>query len=322
MNTLVDILSYRREHDSEGEKQFIKDYLAQFEPVLSQTGEVIAYRYENLIDGAKTKILWTSHIDTVHHTKPEQVKQKIWVDDYSKVAFVDQGSDCLGADDGTGVWLMLEMIKHNVHGSYLFFRGEEKGCIGSKIMATEYKDYLSGFDCAIAFDRKGESDIITYQQSSRCCSDEFGNKLATIFSTDRDNFKINDGGIYTDTAEFVSIIPECTNISVGYLDQHSYKEIQKLDFAERLRDTLINTKWHEIDIPIERDPAVTEYLDYGYGYGYAGMSPDFDFELYENFIFADEVEIENMVRDMDTKQIAKTFKEMANYINTLEMQGW
>jgi len=64
-NTLQDILTYRREHDSTGEKQFIRDYMTEFDPVCNIKGEVIAFKYENKIEGAKTNILWTSHIDTV-----------------------------------------------------------------------------------------------------------------------------------------------------------------------------------------------------------------------------------------------------------------
>jgi len=316
MNTLENILSYRREHDSKGEKQFIKDYMADFDPVCNKKGEVIAFKYENKIKGAKTNILWTSHIDTVHHSEPDRVKQEVWIDDFSKVAFVDYKEDCLGADDGVGVWLMIQMIEHNVHGTYLFFRGEEKGCIGSRDMVAEYSDYLTEFDCAIAFDRKGFDSVITYQQSSRCCSDEFGTALAKILSTDRDNFKLDDGGVYTDTAEFVHLIPECTNLSVGYLNQHSSKETQDINFAERLRDTLIHTQWHEIELPIKRKPEEpTPYYDkwdYGYDYG----------SIYEDFIFGTVDEIEQSLKTKSYKEIAIMVQDMAQYIDMLETQGY
>lgn len=316
MNTLENILSYRREHDSKGEKQFIKDYMADFDPVCNKKGEVIAFKYENKIKGAKTNILWTSHIDTVHHSEPDRVKQEVWIDDFSKVAFVDHKEDCLGADDGVGVWLMIQMIEHNVHGTYLFFRGEEKGCIGSRDMVAEYSDYLTEFDCAIAFDRKGFDSVITYQQSSRCCSDEFGTALAKILSTDRDNFKLDDGGVYTDTAEFVHLIPECTNLSVGYLNQHSSKETQDMQFAERLRDTLIHTQWHEIKLPIKRKPEEpTPYYDkWDYGYGYSN--------IYEDFIFGTVDEIEQSLKTKSYKEIAIMVQDMAQYIDMLETQGY
>jgi len=319
-NTLQDILTYRREHDSTGEKQFIRDYMTEFDPVCNIKGEVIAFKYENKIEGAKTNILWTSHIDTVHHTEPDRVKQEVWIDDLTKTAFVDPKQDCLGADDGTGVWLMLQMIEHNVHGTYLFFRGEEKGCIGSGAMAEEYADYLAEFDCAIAFDRKGFDSVITHQQSSRCCSDEFGTKLSQVLSTDRDKFKLDKGGVYTDTAEFVHLIPECTNISVGYLDQHSSKETQDMDFVERLRDTLIDTQWHEIEFPIEREPKkASSWWDDSGQFGYYA---DHTYGVYEDYIFATVDEIERQLAEKSRTEIAHQIKEMAEYIDMLEQQGY
>lgn len=317
MKSLEDILSYRREHNSKGEQQFIQDYMVDFDPICNTKGEVIAFRHENKIEGAKTNILWTSHIDTVHHTEPHRVKQEVWIDDLSKTAFVNHDQDCLGADDGTGVWLMLEMIKHKVHGTYLFFRGEERGCIGSKEMVAEYSEYLAEFDCAVAFDRKGFDSVITHQQSSRCCSDEFGTALANIFSTDRDNFKLDNGGVFTDTAEFVHLIPECTNISVGYLSQHSSKETQDIKFAERLRDTLVNTQWHEIELPITRTPELpsyysswdyAEYADYG--------------SYYEDYIFSSIEEIEQSIKAKSSREVAMMIKNMAEYIDMLEQQGF
>jgi len=38
--------------------------------------------------------------------------------------------------------------------------------------------------------------------------------------------------------EFADIIPECTNLSVGYFDQHSVKERQDIKFLEDLANAL------------------------------------------------------------------------------------
>ena len=49
----------------------------------------------------------------MHNSTPELITQEVFLDTFG-TAFVDQASDCLGADDGAGVFLMLEMIDANV----------------------------------------------------------------------------------------------------------------------------------------------------------------------------------------------------------------
>jgi hypothetical protein len=46
-------------------------------------------------------------------------------------------------------------------------------------------------------------------------------------------------GVYTDSESYAWLVPECTNISVGYENQHSSRESQDLVFAADLRDRLI-----------------------------------------------------------------------------------
>jgi hypothetical protein len=126
---------------------------------------------------------------------------------------------------------------------------------------------------------------------------------------------LDNGGVFTDTAEFVHLIPECTNISVGYLSQHSSKETQDINFVERLRDTLIHTQWHEIELPITRKPEPPSYYsswDYGYGYG----------AIYEDYIFSSVDEIEQTIKSKSSKEVAMMIKDMAEYIDMLEQQGF
>jgi hypothetical protein len=53
MKSLENILSYRREHNSKGEKQFIQDYMRNFDPICNTKGEVIAFKHENKIKGGQ-----------------------------------------------------------------------------------------------------------------------------------------------------------------------------------------------------------------------------------------------------------------------------
>jgi hypothetical protein len=132
-------MTYRREHDSKGEKAFIKKYLKGFNPIKSKTGEILAYSYE-VKKKSKNNILWSCHIDTMHKNQPDIIKQEVYLDQFD-IAFVDEKSDCLGADNGAGVFLMLEMIEARIAGTYIFHRGEEKGCWGSSQIANDHEEY-------------------------------------------------------------------------------------------------------------------------------------------------------------------------------------
>jgi hypothetical protein len=65
-----------------------------------------------------------------------------------------------------------------------------------------------------------------------------------------------DGGVYTDTAEFTDVIPECTNISVGYAREHSTEEAQDILHYRALADAVISFSWD--DLPVTRDPKVAD----------------------------------------------------------------
>jgi hypothetical protein len=76
--------------------------------------------------------------------------------------------------------------------------------------------------------------------------------------------------VYTDTAEFVTVIPECTNISVGYDREHSDKESLDILHFYALSKAVLKVKWDQL--PTEREPGVYEleskvYSGFGNVYG-------------------------------------------------------
>jgi hypothetical protein len=74
----------------------------------------------------------------------------------------------------------------------------------------------------------------------------------------------DDTGVYTDTAEFTDIIPECTNISVGYAREHTQEESLDLVYYQNLAVSILSVDWDAL--PVERDPSVVEPLhDYTTG---------------------------------------------------------
>ena len=68
------------------------------------------------------------------------------------------------------------------------------------------------------------------------------------------------------------IIPECTNLSVGYHNAHSARENQEIDYLLKFRDALVKVDWESL--VTDRDPSVKEYSSYGYyGYGDRLLKP-------------------------------------------------
>jgi hypothetical protein len=174
----------------------------------------------------------------------------------------------LGADDGAGVAMLMHLIHSGVRAYYIFTQGEEVGGIGAKFIADNYPLLLEEFDRAIAFDRRGIDSVITHQGWTRCCSDEFADALSDALNVDESLMYLpDDSGVYTDTAEFTDVIPECTNISVGYYHEHTDKEYLDIVHFALLAERVINIDWD--GLPTQRDPKVIDskwdMQDYSYG---------------------------------------------------------
>ena len=239
----------------------------------------------------ESDVMFTAHLDTA----TSALTKVVHVFDGNIIK--TDGKSILGADDKAGVAIMLNMIEKNIPGLYYFFLGEEVGCIGSRKVATIQKENkIEGNNKVISFDRRGNNSIITYQSGARCCSDTFGSALAKALNDVDSTFKYenDDTGILTDSVQFVSIYAECTNISVGYQNEHTFSEKQDIEHLTRLAEACLKVDW--IALPVERDPSTTEYKSYGssygtYGYygkgfGYSGRSfyddEDDDYEFSKN----------------------------------------
>ena len=194
----------------------------------------------------ESRTVFTSHLDTASYFQSD-VKHQIFGDRFVR----SDGTTILGADDKAGVTILLWMMKHNIPGLYYFFIGEEVGCIGSSILALSLK--LKGsYDRVISFDRRGTNSVITFQSSIRTCSDEFALELSNQLNLKVDfNYKPDDTGVYTDSAEFGPSISECTNISVGYEKEHTGREFQDLYHLNKLANAVLFVDWESL--PTKRD---------------------------------------------------------------------
>lgn len=201
----------------------------------------------------ESRSIFASHLDTVSrlHTNVNHVLKGDMIS--------TDGTTTLGADDKAGVSILVWMMKHNIPGLYYFFIGEEVGCIGSGLAAS-YGNFDS-YDRIISFDRRGTGSVITHQSYSRCCSDAFGDALCDQLNKSGMSYTKDDGGVYTDSAEFVDYIPECTNISVGYYNEHSTSEKQDIAHLIDLSVACLSVDWESL--PVVRDPKIVERKSYG-----------------------------------------------------------
>ncbi len=231
----------------------------------------------------ESDVMFTSHLDTA----TSQLVNITHVFDGNLIK--TDGKSILGADDKAGVTIMLNMIENKIPGLYYFFLGEEVGCVGSKKVSEKHKkEKLPYITKVISFDRRSTDSVITFQASSRCCSDAFGKALSEQLNLAESTFKYKNDptGVYTDSAQFTKIYPECTNISVGYYSEHTTSERQDIDHLTKLAEACLHVNW--TSLPVERDPSKIEYSSwdedyYGYGWGYQGRSNLSTYKTYDDY---------------------------------------
>jgi hypothetical protein len=241
LHKLQRMLTYTRRHDTQGEHAFIDTFIKPLIPetFVDDKGEVLAYVVEvRDSEEGSPPYLFCCHTDTVHDRTANPVQQ-VMVDDTCGLAYKDDGQP-LGADDAAGVWLLINMIEEGVPGTYIFHRGEECGGIGSRGMVAHHAQWLSTFTHAIAFDRKGTTSVITEQYIGETASLTFAQALSDLLN-DNTSFEYapDETGIFTDTANYAHLIPECTNVSVGYYEEHTKNEYLDMWHLDALLDQLV-----------------------------------------------------------------------------------
>lgn len=200
------------------------------------------------IIGDNPKVMFTSHLDNACTTKQ---KVNFEIVNLSGINFIKtDGNTILGADDKAGVVLMINMINNNVPGLYYFFISEEIGSVGSSCLSENYDkyDFLNGINQCVSFDRKNTNSIITHQNSLRSCSDEYANELMSQLNKSGLKYKLDPTGRSSDSFEFINHIPECTNISVGYKNEHKKTEMLNITFIDNLSEALLKVEWDKLPI--------------------------------------------------------------------------
>jgi hypothetical protein len=262
---LLHILTYRRKAKTDSEEIFVEELYDLIEdlgakPYFDNYGNVIASVGDNYTT------LFSCHTDQIDplqpkyglHTKPLTVSQL-----GTQMTVTSGIKSQLGADDASGIWLMLGMIQKGIHGLYVFHREEEIGAGGSSYAVETFRKagIFKYLDKAIAFDRKGTHSVISHQGLGRTASDNFCQALANSLNKNITfNYKIDDTGVFTDTASYADDVRECTNISAGYYDEHTFLESLDLNHSAQLMTAVLNVDWE--GLPADRTAG-----DYDYVYG-------------------------------------------------------
>lgn len=250
---LVEMHQYMRPSGGKTEVAFCLKYLDTLPGVYTdEAGNRIG------IIGDNPTVLWSSHTDTVH--KADGMQQLEWGDNLLSLHDqADKVANCLGADCTVGVWLMRQMYLAKKSGLYIWHADEEAGGGGSTYVAEKTPELLSGINYAIALDRKGINSVITHQFFGRCASNGFADAFAAVLGKE---WVADSHGTFTDTANYTHLVPECTNISVGYYDQHTPYETLDTAHAASLLGKLLAL---DVDsLPVSRDPTYQEPMSTSY----------------------------------------------------------
>jgi hypothetical protein len=241
-----------------------------------------------------SRTVFASHLDTA--CKQHQKVNHVITNNIIKT----DGTTILGADDKAGVTLMLWLIKNNIPGLYYFFIGEEVGCVGSRKASTLSK--FNNYDRIISFDRRGTESVITHQSYTRTCSDEFARSLAKQLNQYGDlKYEIDDTGVYTDSAEFVEVIPECTNISVGYYNEHTVRESQDLNHLIQLALSIVDINWESL--PTIRDKNSKEYKE---------DWTKFEYDSYHEISYREDLNRNRKKRNRRSKKSGKSYMDLGH----------
>ena len=254
LRDLLDMLSYMRPYGSRSDRKFRNRFIRPL-----GTSDDSARNLHLVIpraDGTMSRVLWSAHTDTVHRISGRQ--RLDWNGFTVRLAPGQRQANCLGADDTVGCWLLREMALARVPGHYVWHYGEESGGIGSRQIVWTEPERFDGLRFAIAFDRAGHRDVITHQAGGRTCSDVCAHSIAAELERNGLSGYEPAHGIFTDTAEYVDVIGECTNLSVGYAGAHTDRETTDLRHAAYLLTAMLG--FDESRLIAKRVPGEVEPL--------------------------------------------------------------
>jgi hypothetical protein len=107
---------------------------------------------------------------------------------------------------------------------------------------------MRGIKKMVSFDRRNYFSVITSQLNLDCCSNEFALELCEELNSAGLKMNLDPTGVFTDSANFIDLIPECTNVSVGYFHEHTHDEMQNISFLEKLAKACVQVNWSGLKV--------------------------------------------------------------------------
>lgn len=197
-----------------------------------------------------------THLDTINDSynslAPTIDDLKFIGSDYIALKDTSQKA-CLGGggDDRAGVYIALQLIKAKKPFAFGFFKDEEIGCLGSSALSS----YINSLDSVTAFiglDRRGADEVAIYGHDNK--------ELINIFES---KGYIEAVGSVTDASKLSALSNKglaCVNLSVGYYNEHTKKEVLNTTAMNRTLKVLKNLDISLFNKPFKAKPILGKGL--------------------------------------------------------------
>lgn len=150
-----------------------------------------------------------AHCDTVFNSPP--TRSEIYYDTQKNVIWSPDG---LGADDRVGVFIILKLLQKGLKPNIILTTGEEVGGVGAQEIVKDYPSNSLKLKFLIQLDRRGSNDCVFYN----CGNQDFIKRIENYGFVEK-------YGTFTDISFLAPAWDvAATNLSVGYIDEHSYQE--------------------------------------------------------------------------------------------------
>lgn len=211
--------------------------------------QVLTNRYDQVITDEKNylvtigniDIALVAHLDTVF----DYPAREVYYDIRKGICWSPDG---LGSDDRSGVFAILNIIQRGLRPSIIFTMGEEQGGIGAQAL-SKLECPIPNLKYMIELDRQGSTDMVFYN----CYCPEF------IAYVERFGF-FEKKGSYSDISFLMEPWQICgVNLSIGYLNEHSYGEILDVNAMFATIDK-VETMLKDKNIPTFKFSKVTNEL--------------------------------------------------------------
>lgn len=212
---------YLFKHICKCTEEELRDDLADFLATMYEDS-VMRVTDDYIIAVGNIDIALVAHLDTVF---PE-TSTEIYFDREHQVIW---GNNGLGADDRAGVMAILQILSDGFRPTIIFTLGEEYGGIGAQKLALDYKNCpIPNLKYMIELDRQGKADCVFYQ----CENTEF-QKYIESFGWETALGSYSDISFLMDEWNVAGV-----NLSIGYVDEHSYTERLYVRWLERTVETV------------------------------------------------------------------------------------